>query len=433
MAKSVGIKVPKKKARIAPTVKRGAKIIGPAWAGCESWSGAEYHRFQRNSKSFYYDNYKTADLEPECWAWMKENGYTAEQIRGAKAAKGASSVNVNTAILCKMLRSGMMDYNPKQDAYWQELPGTQGAMKQISEHLNKVVARTVEDGAKELAKNKVEEKAASGVYVPTIQERITSQAQAAAEEIDEWLEGFITDKKGFDPKGFNFKGHFSNKGVTQAHARKLVKFYENELAEFLEIQNPPTAAQLKKMSEKEQDMVEQLKEGYKHLTKADVTKYITALESLVGACNYVVDASKATRKPRVPKAKSADKLIEKLKYLKLDDKLKLASVNPIEIVGAAELWIFNIKTCKIGKYVAANIDPTGQGRNGSGLQVKGTTITGFDEELSVQKTLRKPEEQLKEFKAAGKVALRKFLDDIKAVDIKLNGRINIDTILLKVQ
>ena len=126
-------------------------------------------------------------------------------------------------------------------------------------------------------------------------------------------------------------------------------------------------------------------------------------------------------------------MIEKLKYLKLDDKLKLASVNPIEIVGAAELWIFNIKTRKIGKYVAANIDPTGQGRNGSGLQVKGTTITGFDEELSVQKTLRKPEEQLKEFKAAGKVALRKFLDDIKAVDIKLNGRINIDTILLKVQ
>jgi len=31
------------------------------------------------------------------------------------------------------------------------------------------------------------------------------------------------------------------------------------------------------------------------------------------------------------------------------------------------------------------------------------------------------------------VVLRKFLDDIKAVDIKLNGRINEDTVLLKVQ
>jgi hypothetical protein len=67
------------------------------------------------------------------------------------------------------------------------------------------------------------------------------------------------------------------------------------------------------------------------------------------------------------------------------------------------------------------------------LSVKGTSIIGFNENLSVQKTLRKPEEQLKEFKAAGKVQLRKFLDDIKAVDIKLNGRINEEVVLLRVQ
>ena len=432
MAKSVGIKVPKKKARIAPTVKRGAKIIGPAWAGCESWSGAEYHRFQRNSKSFYYDNYKTADLEPECWAWMKENGYTAEQIRGAKAAKGASSVNVNTAILCKMLRSGMMDYNPKQDAYWQELPGTQGAMKPISEHLNKVLARTVEDGAKELAKNKVEEKAASGVYVPTIQERIADQAWATAEPIEEWLEGFITDKPGFDPKGFDFKVHFSKAGTTQAHARKMKTFFEKELLDFEELDRMPTAGQLKKMTELEADMWAQLKEGYAHLKKADIAKYTSAIENLMQALDYIIDASKATRKPRVAKPKSADKLIAKLKFLKLDDKYKLASVNPVDVVGANELWTFNVKTRKLGKYVATNIDPTGMGRGTSGLQVKGTTIIGYNEELSIQKTLRKPDEQLKAFKAAGKVALRTFLDNISAVDTRMNGRINIDTILLKV-
>ena len=46
--------------------------------------------------------------------------------------------------------------------------------------------------------------------------------------------------------------------------------------------------------------------------------------------------------------------------------------------------------------------------------------------------MRKPEEQLKEFKNAGKVALRKFMEDIKTTDTKLNGRINAETILLKV-
>jgi GT2 family glycosyltransferase len=54
----------------------------------------------------------------------------------------------------------------------------------------------------------------------------------------------------------------------------------------------------------------------------------------------------------------------------------------------------------------------------------------FDEVKSVQKTLRKPEEQLKEFKAAGKVQLRKFLDEINATEARMNGRINEEIILL---
>ena len=72
------------------------------------------------------------------------------------------------------------------------------------------------------------------------------------------------------------------------------------------------------------------------------------------------------------------------------------------------------------------------GRDGTGLSVKGTTIIGFDETKSIQKTLRKPEDQLKDFKGAGKVKLRTFLDDIKTTDTKLNGRCNPETVLLKV-
>lgn len=64
--------------------------------------------------------------------------------------------------------------------------------------------------------------------------------------------------------------------------------------------------------------------------------------------------------------------------------------------------------------------------------VKGTGIVGFDTDKSVAKTLRKPDEQLKEFAKAGKVGLRTWLKDIKAVEVKLNGRINEDTLLLKV-
>jgi len=136
----------------------------------------------------------------------------------------------------------------------------------------------------------------------------------------------------------------------------------------------------------------------------------------------LMQEAKVNKKPRATKTKPKEKIVEKLKCLKSDETLKLVSINPVDIVGAKELWVYNIKTRKIGKYVAAEFND---------LSVKGTSITGFSETLSVQKTLRKPAEQLKEFKAAGKVQLRKFLDDIKAVDIKLNGRVNEDTILLK--
>lgn len=299
------------------------------------------------------------------------------------------------------------------------------------------IVKWVEGLAKEgeaVAEQKKEEEAATpkNVYKPTIQERIFEQAQEAVQDIDEWLEGFILNKADFDPKGFDFKSHFARKSVTQAHARKMKKFYETELDDFQDLLRMPTAVQLKKMTEKEADLWEQLKEGYKHLKKADINNYIMAIEGLLEALDFVIDSSKAQRKPRVAKPKSADKLVEKLKYCKTDEKYKLASINPVEIIGASEVWVFNVKTRKLGKYVASNVDPKGMGREGTGLTVKGTTVQGFDEAASVQKTLRKPEETLKEFKSAGKVKLRKFLEEIPTTDTKLNGRFNTDTIILRV-
>ena len=133
--------------------------------------------------------------------------------------------------------------------------------------------------------------------------------------------------------------------------------------------------------------------------------------------------AKVNRAPRKTKAVPKDKLVAKLKYKKTDEPLKLVSINPVDIIGAKELWVFNSKTRKLGKYVAEEYKD---------LAVKGTTILNFNESQSVQKTLRKPVDQLKDFKAAGKVALRKFLEDINAVDTKLNGRVNEDIMLLKV-
>jgi hypothetical protein len=67
----------------------------------------------------------------------------------------------------------------------------------------------------------------------------------------------------------------------------------------------------------------------------------------------------------------------------------------------------------------------------SGLSVKGSSITEFSETKSIQKTLRKPDVTLPEVLKGGKVLLRNVIADIRAKESCLTGRINDDTILLR--
>ena len=424
-------KTKKKAPRAAPRLKRGGKLAEPKWDDLEKMTGAKIHAHRRFVHSWYYENFKPAELYAFVAEWMIKEEYSKEDVKAVKAAPN-SALSITAAIVARMDMMGAPRLTKPEADHWLSLPGTMGELKCSIDFLKESVAKYIEAGKDKVAEKEEEEKEKVNVYVPSIQERIRDQAVEQSEDIDIWLEGWIEDPNSFDPKGFDFKRHFGSKGVTQAHARKLKSFYEDTLADYDDLERMPTKGQLAKMSEHDADMWEQLKEGYAHVKKADIKKLRTAISELMVALDFIIDQAKATRKPRKAKPRSADKVISKLKFLKVDEKYKLASINPIDVVGANELWVFNVKTRKLGKYIASSIDPKGLGREGTGLSVKGTTIIGFDEKLSVQKTLRKPDEQLKEFKGAGKVALRKFLEDINTTDTKLNGRSNLDTVLLKV-
>jgi hypothetical protein len=103
--------------------------------------------------------------------------------------------------------------------------------------------------------------------------------------------------------------------------------------------------------------------------------------------------------------------------------LGLTSVKSTDIIGALQLWVYNTKNRKLGVYNA---------EDAGGFSVKGSTITNFSESKSIQKTLRKPEAMLPDVLKGGKVFLRNVMDGIRAVESKLNGRLNKDVILLKV-
>lgn len=169
---------------------------------------------------------------------------------------------------------------------------------------------------------------------------------------------------------------------------------------------------------------EQLKQGYAWAKKAELKQISDWHHALNQALDTYGAVKKATRAVRKPRPLSKEKLVKKIKFAAEHKPLNLVSVNPVDIIGCHTLWVYNIKTRKLGRYVAAD--------DSKQLNIKGSTIIGYDEKQSVAKTLRKPETQVAEFMKSGKVALRNYLDNIKTTSVQLNGRINTDTILLKV-
>ncbi len=166
---------------------------------------------------------------------------------------------------------------------------------------------------------------------------------------------------------------------------------------------------------------EQVKESYGKKLKF----WQKVFSGIISDCDRYLNNKKAVkvRKPRAIKLKTSADVVKNVKYQVGDAALKLASVDPQKVVGATQLWVYNTKYRTLGVY---------NSNAPKGFSFKGTTLTGFDPDLSVSKKLRKPEEQLQSFFQQGKVALRGFLPAIKTADTKLNGRINGDTILLKV-
>jgi hypothetical protein len=168
---------------------------------------------------------------------------------------------------------------------------------------------------------------------------------------------------------------------------------------------------------------EDLVEAYSHWSKKELKGFIDFIDSIIQACLDYSSNKKVVRKTQKKKAIPLEKKVSKLKFKKEDTEFKLASVDPTEIISAKQLWVFNCKYKTLGVY---------NSKDDSGFAVKGTTIEGFDEVTSIQKTLRKPLETLPLVTKGKKVELRKVMSSLSTKEQALTGRINTDTILLKV-
>ena len=420
----------RKKARATPQARRGDKLKAPSWEGWQEMSGSDYYRFKQGTHRWYYDNYQTADLMPAVWIWLENNGYSKEDIAKCKAAP-SYSISTTAAILCNMLNAGMPDFNPKDDEHWQTLPGTMGHVKPASEFIKKRIEEALTRGEKVIEEKEEEEEKAKVLekYVPTIQQRMREQANIMSEFIEQAFDDF-TEEKITDFKGIEITKQLRALGCKQPQARLISGDYMPLLTEYKELLNPPSTA---KMTEEEKDYAQQLKDGYAHYDKKQIKKLHDFVVSVVSACDAIIAESKATRKPRKLHKKSPEQLVKKMKYKISDEKYAVSSIPPEKIVGATCLVVFNAKTRKLGIYYTSVEDPTGVGREGSGLNIKGTTLERFNDETSVSYTLRKPMDQLQEVKSLNtRKKFENWLSKLTTTPVKMNGRINPDTLLLAV-
>lgn len=118
-----------------------------------------------------------------------------------------------------------------------------------------------------------------------------------------------------------------------------------------------------------------------------------------------------------------EQIVSKVNYLKEDKIYGFSSIEPSKIIGVSQLWVFNVKLRKVGVYFA---------QDAGGLSIKGSTILNFDDKLSVAKTVRKPKETVTEILKSGKAAIKTAFGKINSKQNLLTGRINSDTILLRI-
>ena len=344
-----------------------------------------FSHHMNNSLRYYAYHYSTKDLKKNVVSWMQDNGYEKADIDTfIKSPTG--HLGITACSLATAHKRGM--------------PLKEDAIKFIKERIEYVSEIVDIDADEEV----VEQKVTAPAQVKTIQDRLQEKTDANLAHFDGLVDELVSGNK-VDPKAFEY---FKANNVPQAQLSKYIEWAEQYVAELKEAQAG-------------QD--EDLAESYKHYKAADFKRMYAFFDKFDQAIDQYRQVKKQTKKARVKRAPNKEKAVSKMKYLKEDNNLKLASINPVDIIGAQELWVYNVKTRKMFKYVADDVLGP--------LNVKGTTVLGFNPAKSIGKTVRKPEQVLSSFMKAGKVQLRKFLDDIKAVSIPANGRINKDILLLK--
>lgn len=374
----------------------------PEWIGDESLklSDDEFDNKLRRSMNYYNHHYTPKDSRKHVVEWLKGreeiDADTLDSYR--KTAERFTPMTACSLVMASKKKMPLKDHH------------IEFIFLKVNEAIRMANDKLISDEEGPILEDQSRVKkvktAAPKVVKPTVRDRVNEIVDQHIAAFEEMENDFYT-KKQLKPDVFTY---MTAKNFPKPGLARFKSVFEKKRDELIEAQ---------------EGKEKQIKEAYAHFKAIDFKKRIDFYNAILNDVAAYDTSKKAVRKPRVKKAVSKDKLVSNVKYMKQDVSLKITSVNPINIVGASVVWCFDTKLRKLYKYIADPLQKT--------MSIKGTTIIGFDEMKSEGKTIRKPEVQLAEFMKSGKVALRKYLDNIRAVAIKPTGRLNENILILKVE
>ena len=257
-------------------------------------------------------------------------------------------------------------------------------------------------------KKKLEERSASEeVEKPKVPQLTPLQrTQRVGRHLIADIEGMIDTWEKFE--GINIYDKLVSEQISLIGAQMLLKYYQPLKGELEELGTAKTP-----------DLVE----GYKNMTVQQQKGLLKWVTMMIEDTEKYILSKKATRSVRKPRVKSADKQVTKINYLKTSKEYKLNSINPMSIVGAMRLYVFNAKYKTITEYVS---------NSRTGFEVKGSTLQKVDLEQSRMTTLRKPETSLSIFQTKTINQINKHWSSLTTKTKVPTARINKETILLRV-
>jgi len=381
------------KKQVAVHRSKVSRDNSPNWDGAEYWTGEQFTKQFHVTMEHYRFMSSIKAMRPKILEWMEAHKFVKDDIAAFRKLKDTRLSSTMCSIAACLLRGMPLIHEGFNSG------------KDTSNWLRAEIVLALAAGA-----NDKEDELSDAPIVSktTIQDRLADKFSEAMGEIEGGIDTYFTEGKDFSV----FK-LLSGQNIAVQYATKIPALIQPRINDLTEL-----------LAGKDSQLIE----AYSHLSKKEVKAAIKFYENIISDAMAYKTSKISTRAKPVRKAVPPEKQVKKLKFLKEFAALGLKSIGPTEILGVSELWVFNTKTRKIGRFVVPMHGDIAIGT----LGVKGSAIVGYDEIRSTCKTLRKPDVQLKEFKVCGKPQLRKFMDSIKSVETKLKGRIAPDTILLRV-